>query len=97
MARCKSWRPLPGSSHAAEKAPGGKARLWKPCRRKVPKGRIRCEDCENVLLTHPDPVVRRWLAEEPGQDRDVLDVLAGDLDPSVSAAARTRLAEQGRR
>lgn len=96
MARCKSWRPLPGSSHSAEKGPGGRARLWKPCRRKVPKGRTRCEECEDALLTHPDPVVRRWLAEEPGQDPAVLEVLAGDLDPAVSAAALSGINASGR-
>lgn len=95
MARCRSWRPLSGSGHDGDAAPGGRARLWRPCREKVPTGVLRCQECERALLTHPDPEVRRWLAEEPGQDPDVLDVLAGDLSPSVSRAARAARVDAG--
>lgn len=95
MARCRSWRPLAGSGHDEETGPGGSERLWVPCRNHVPTGVQRCVDCENAIMSHPDPVVRRMLAEEENQDRGILEVLAGDLNQEVAQAATDALASQG--
>lgn len=46
-------------------------------------------------MSHPDPVVRRMLAEEENQDRGILEVLAGDLNQEVAQAATDALASQG--
>lgn len=94
MARCRSWRPLPGSGHDNETGPGGSERLWQPCRNKVPAGVVRCQECEKAILMHPDPAVRKMLAQEPNQDRGVLEVLAGDLNPSVAGAANEALSKE---
>lgn len=91
MAKCASWRPLEGATLSGDSAPGGKNRVWVPCRRRVARGVVRCDECLHQLLTHPVARVRRELAAEPGQSPDVLHVLATDGDPSVAQTAQQQL------
>ena len=67
--------------------------MWVPCREKVAPGQYRCAECLSLLLGHPDPVVRRWMAEEKNQAQEVLELLATDLDFQVANAAKRALEE----
>ena len=92
MGRCQSWKPLEGSTGTGDTGPGGRARAWEPCTNKVPKGAYRCSECLSELVSHPDPVVRRWMAEEVGQSTEILELLSTDLDEfRVASVARQKL------
>lgn len=88
MARCRSWRFAKAPDDPDRYLPVGKDRkVWKPCRNKVKRGVRRCRECQDALITCPSPAVRRALANEPDQDRYVLEALLSDPDPTVAAVA----------
>lgn len=84
---------MEGATGSGDTRPGGKARAWKPCTNQVSKGAYRCSECLGALISHPDPVVRRWMAEEIGQSVEILELLSTDLDEfGVASVARQKLA-----
>ncbi|WP_277212291.1 hypothetical protein [Isoptericola croceus] len=98
MARCRSWRPvLDDHTHPIDHAPGSCRACWTVCSAKVPRGQVRCTACERALATHPSASVRMALAREEGTcSRDVLELLAGDLDSMIAHTAGARLSMLGR-
>lgn len=88
MARCRSWRPTDtGLQTPQVSAPGVNRKHWAPCRRKVAEGEVRCHECAQRLVEHPDVEVRRMLASEQMLPADVLEVLLVDPDYLVAEYA----------
>lgn len=106
--RCQSWRFVAAPDDSARYFPVGKDhKVWKPCRRKLnaeesrearapdaSDARKRCRECQDALITCPNPTIRRALANEPGQLLYVLESLVSDNDATVAAAADRRMSDE---
>lgn len=88
--RCQ-WRPVMelGSKHNRH-LPGECRECWKPCFHKVEHGK-HCPECLSLLAFHPNSVVRSALANENDLPDDILELLASDLQTSVSVPASQEL------
>lgn len=90
MARCRSWRYLADSGDL-ESMPGMNRDAWVLCRNKVEHGKKRCAQCLDALLFHPNPVIRRSLAMEPGLSTSTLEFMLEDSSITVVAEAEAIL------
>ncbi|MFE6966751.1 hypothetical protein ACFVAJ_16705 [Agromyces sp. NPDC057679] len=91
MPSCKSWRPKDHAKHQPPLKPGECRSCWTPCRNPVDRGTVRCADCLELLLSHPDSAVRRALINEEGVTLDILIRLAQDDEYAVALAAEGAL------
>lgn len=89
MPRCRSWRPTTLALTVGK--PGRDRVNWKPCHTKVDVRGLRCEECYQLLATHPDARVRAALAKESNVPDWVIQILATDPDPAVFLAVRDRI------
>ena len=94
--RCQSWRYHTHAKHPIPPAPGGCRHCWTSCNKIAPTHSSRCDECFELLITNPNPEVRRSIALEPGAGDDSLARLAEDRDYSVALTA-SNLVDQRRR
>lgn len=93
MARCRSWRPVAVPGHPAGHLPGRCRRCWRPCGNPVDGAGNRCDECLWLLAAHRDPRIRLALIDED-PPRDVLDLMATDLDSVVQRAAEAKVRQR---
>ena len=94
--KCQSWRYHPHSKHPTPPAPGECRRCWTTCNKIAPAHSNRCDQCFELLITNPNPEVRRAIALEPNATDSALARLSEDYDYSVALSAMNVL-EQRRR
>lgn len=85
--RCQSWRYHPHAKHPVPPAPGGCRRCWSSCNKIAPVDSNRCGECFELLITNPNPEIRRAIALEPQATGFTLSRLADDHDYSVALSA----------
>lgn len=88
--RCQ-WKPVQGLGISHNKhLPGECRECWKPCFNTVEEGQ-HCPKCFALLAVHPNPTVRAALANEEDAPSDILELLASDLQTTVSIPAADTL------